>query len=71
MKVYLAGENGKKKILELYESISCIRRNKNPLQELCRLDRQTDRQPDRQIDRRGNGSTFGRRVPVRRKTTIA
>ena len=68
MKVYLAGENGKRKILELYESISCIRRNTNPLQELCWP--KTDRQTDRQTDRHGDAGTFGRRVSVRRKAVI-
>ena len=45
MKVYLAGENGKKKIIQLYESISCKRSIEDIKPTL--LDRQTDRQTER------------------------
>ena len=58
MKIYLAGGNGKEKILALYEDISCIRSNKDTLQELPWT---TDRQTDRQTDR-ADEVVFSRRV---------
>ena len=50
MKVFLAGANGKKKLLELYDNVLGIRSNKvaSALESAC-----TDRQTDRQTDRRG------------------
>lgn len=45
MKVFLAGANGKKKLLELYDNVLGIRSNKvaSALESAC-TDRQTDRQ---------------------------
>ena len=45
MKVYLAGENGKKKILQLYDSIFSKWSNEASMSEVS-TDRQTDRQTD-------------------------
>ena len=45
MKVYLAGNNGKARILSLYESIFS-KRNKESIPLYAETDRQTDRQTD-------------------------
>ena len=46
MKVFLAGENGKAKILRLYDSIFSKRGIENTMQAVSRA--KTDRQTDRQ-----------------------
>ena len=53
MKVFLAGENGKAKILRLYDSIFSKRSIEDSMQAISRTttDRQTDRQTDRADER--------------------
>ena len=69
MKIYLAGQNGKKKILSLYESISRIGCNKDIEPKLLRY-RQIDRQTDRQTDR-ADERIFSRRLERQPITIIS